>query len=240
MSPFTARLEGYLGAGILDDGNRISDQHDLNGGGAGSFVGRFGPVYLQGDVTGDDVNWNPDATNIGGGGHLGLVDPNLGLIGASGSYQTLDFGSSGSSDTEFWRVGGEGEYFLGPATLGVNAGYMENTDSGSLDGYYARGLIRYYATDNLKLEGIGGVTTLDSDTVPHARALVEFKPDGLPLGLFVRWEGAFDNTVDQHFAVAGLRIYLDGLGVSERSLKDNDRIYFRDACTHTLLLTRTC
>ena len=175
----------------------------------------------------------------GGGGHLGLVDPDLGLIGASGSYQTLRFGGS-TSDTEFWRVGGEGELFLGPATLGVNAGYINNTDVGSLDGYYARGLIRFYPVDSLKLEGIGGVTTLDSDVVPHARALVEFKPDSLPLGFFVCWEGAFDNLVDQHFAVAGLRIYFDGFGMSERTLKDNDRVYFRDACTHTLLLTRTC
>jgi hypothetical protein len=236
VSPFSARVEGYLGGAVLDpeSGDEVSG---LDGGGTGSAVARMGPLFLQADVFGDYADFDPDARNVGGGGHLGLVDPELGAIGATGGYQEFQLGSV---DDELYRVGGEAEFYAGPVTLGVNAGYL-NADLLGDDGYYARGLVRFYPTENLKLEGVGGVSELDDDVIPHARALVEYRPEGWPLGIFARWEGAIENPVDQHFAVAGLRLYLDGFRFgSDRTLRELDRTYFREACFHTLFATRTC
>jgi hypothetical protein len=236
VSPFAARVEGYLGGAVLDP-DESSTLSAFDAGGAGSAVARFGPFYLQGDVFGDYADFDPHARNVGGGGHLGVVDPELGAIGATGAYQELEIGSF---DDHFFRAGGEAELYRGPLTLGAQGGYLDEEQSSS-GGYYARGLVRFYPTGNLKLEGLGGVAELANDVVPHARVLVEYRPEAWPVAMFVRWEGAFDSSVDQHFAVAGLRLYLDGLRFgSDRTLRDLDRVYFREACVHTLLATRTC
>jgi hypothetical protein len=236
VSPFSARIEGYLGGAVLDPDSG-DDDSALNGGGTGSAVARMGPVFLQADIFGDYADFDPDARNLGGGGHLGLVDSELGAIGATGGYEEFQLGSV---DTPAWRVGGEAELYTGPATLGVLAGFID-VEGQRDDGYYARGLVRFYPTEDMKLEGIGGVTELLDDVIPHARALVEYRPGGWPLSMFVRWEGAFDNVIDQHLAVAGFRLYMDGFRLgSDRTLRDLDRTYFREACVHTLFFTRTC
>jgi len=237
-SPFAARAEGYLGGAVFvpDDGGNTKSY--FNGGGAGSVVGLFGPVHIQGDVFGDWTNLDHDATNYGGGGHLGLADPDRGAIEVTVAYQNLE--QDDILDDPLWRAGAEGELYLGPVTLGGQGGYLRDGDTNQ-DGYYFRGLFRLYPTANLKLEGVGGVEHLFSDTFPVARALIEYRLDDSPLGLFVRWEAAFDSSLDQHLAVAGFRIYLEGLRFdSGMSLRASDRVYFREACVHFVLGARTC
>jgi hypothetical protein len=236
-SPIAVRGEAYLGAAVvdLDDADTKSF---FNGGGAGSVAGLFGPVHVQGDVFGDWTNLDHDASNYGGGGHLGYADPDQGALELTGAYQNLELDSV--LDDALWRVGGEGELYLGPVTLGGQVGYQRDGDTDQ-DGYYARGLLRLYPTPNLKLEGAGGVGRLAGDTAPVARALIEYRLGDWPLGLFARWEAAFDDSVDQHLAVAGLRLYLEGLRFgSGMSLRKLDRVYFREACVHFVLGARTC
>jgi hypothetical protein len=156
----------------------------------------------------------------------------------TGAYQNLELDTI--LDDDLWRVGGEGELYLGPVTLGAQAGYQRDGDTNQ-DGYYVRGLLRFYPTPDLKLEGVGGVGRLAGTTDPVARVLVEYRPGGWPLGFFARWEAAFDDALDQHLAVAGVRLYLTGLDFdSDLSLRALDRIYFRESCVHFVLGARTC
>jgi hypothetical protein len=248
-SPCALRAEGYGGMAILDPDGQSKDQLAANAGGAGSAGCLFAPFHFQGDVFGDyaDVdklsNFHPDyLTNVGGGGHVGIADPAVGALELTGAYNRLS--AADRQGDGVWRVGGEGELYFDPLTLGVQAGFLK-AKSRILDrdfntygtGFYARGLIRFYPAESLKLEGLGGVARLDGDVIPVARALVEYRPQGWPVGLFARWEGAFDNKINQNFAVAGLRLYLFD---SPATLRETDRRYFRESCVHFLAGARTC
>jgi len=234
--PFAIRLEGYLGGAVLDADN-FGNESAFDGGGAGSAVGLLGPAFLQLDLFGDYADFDPEISTVGFGGHLGLVDSEMGSVAVTGGYQQV---SSGSTDSDIWRVGGEGELYLDSFTFGVQAGYLRGADTNA-DGWYTRGLVRFYPTENLKLEGIGGYVELEQDDLPQGRFLVEYRPDGFWLSFFARWEGTFDlddvfGSVDSHAAVAGVRFYWDrGL-----SLRESDRVYFRESCTNVNLGVRVC
>lgn len=248
-SPCALRAEGYGGMAILDPKGDSRDQNAANAGGTGSVACLFAPFHFQGDVFGDytDVdrlsNFHPDyLSSVGGGGHIGIADPNVGAFEVTGGYNEL--AAHNDPGHGIWRVGGEGEYYIDALTLGVQGGYMD-AGSRSLDvdfasdgkGYYGRGLIRFYPTENLKLEGIGGVASIHGDVVPQGRALIEYRFGDTPLAAFVRWEGAFDNQMNQNFATGGLRLYLFD---SPATLRETDRRYFREACVHYLAGARTC
>lgn len=248
-SPCALRGEGYGGMAILDPRGDSSDQLAANAGGTGSVGCLFDVFHFQGDVFGDytDVdklsNFHSDyLSSVGGGGHIGIADPNVGAFEVTGGYNEL--AAHNDPGHGIWRVGGEGEYYIDALTLGVQGGYMD-AGSKSLDvdfatdgkGYYGRGLIRFYPTENLKLEGIGGVASIHGDVVPQGRALIEYRFGDTPLAAFVRWEGAFDNEMNQNFATGGLRLYLFD---EPATLRETDRRYFREACVHYLAGARTC
>jgi hypothetical protein len=256
-SPCAVRLEGYGGVSWLDWDEGSTDAN-ANAGGTGSVGCLFGIFHLQGDVFGDynDVDKIPfnlfsihtdNVTNVGGGGHIGIADPDFGALEVNGAYNHLMIeespqllGFSTGDDGDLWRIGGEGELYLDALTLGVHAGYLKSEAdvvSSDDDGYYARGMIRFYATENLKLEGLGGVGTIDGDTIPQARVLAEWRPHTWPVSFFVRGEGAWDNSVDQYFATGGIRVYIFD---QPATLRETDRRYFREACVQFLTGVRTC
>jgi hypothetical protein len=236
------RVEGYLGGIVLDESGSGTDSA-VDAGGIGSFSALVGPVYFQADVFGDYAAYNRPASDVGFGGHLGISDPELYAVGASFSYQEITWRRDPPFrrvDDDYLRAGAEAELFLDALTLGVMGGYLENAER-EKGGYYARGLVRYYLLDDLKLEAAGGVAKFGSGTQPQARVLVEYRPQGWPFGFFTRWEGAFKSGLDQNFAVLGFRLYLEGLGFdSPRSLRSTDRIYFRDSCQGFLFGARAC
>ena len=228
--PWAARVEGYLGVGYAD--LDFDDDAGFTGGGAGSGVFIWGPAYLQADVFGDYTDiFDLGVRNVGGGGHVGVVDPELGAIGIAGAYQNFDLDGA---DVDIARVGGEAEAYVDALTFGIQAGYLRNATD-DLDGYYARGMLRVYPLEDLKLEVVGGVGDI-ADTVGLARALIEYRPAGWPVGFFVRWEGAFSDSSDQAFGVVGIRLYLD----SVTSLRETDRVYFRESCVNFNAGARTC
>jgi hypothetical protein len=249
-SPCALRAEGYGGMAVYDPQGNSSNPNAANAGGTGSVACLFAPFHFQGDVFGDytDVDglfttFHADyLTNVGGGGHIGVADPTVGALEVNGAFNQLaahDRRGNGN-----WRIGGEGEYYLDASTLGVQAGYLKMQSSAldkdvdaDGDGFYARALLRFYPMETLKLEGTGGVSQIDGSVTPTFRGLVEYRPQTWPVGFFARWEGAFDNKIDQNFAVAGVRLYLFD---SPATLRETDRRYFRDACVQTLAGARTC
>lgn len=237
-----ARIDGYLGGSVVYERGKGTDAA-VDAGGIGSLSVLVGPAYFQADVFGDYNAINPYARDVGFGGHLGVSDPDLYAVGADFSYQEISWRRNppfSEVDDDFLRAGAEAELYLDALTFGAMGGYLENGDRDE-GGYYARGLVRYYPLDDLKLEASGGVAKFGYGTQPQARALVEYRPQGWPLGFLVRWEGAFRSGLDQNFAVLGFRLYLEGLGLdSPRSLRSTDRIYFRESCQGFLYGARAC
>jgi hypothetical protein len=225
-----------------------SNKNNANAGGTGSVGCLFEMFHFQGDIFGDynDVDKvftvrTDNFTNVGGGGHIGIADPEFGALEVNGAYNHVMIDEGPVDDADLWRIGAEGELYLDPATFAIHAGYLKVRDSSVFsdddDGYYARGLIRFYPTENVKLEGLGGVGTIDGDTVPQARILAEYRLPSWPVGLFVRGEGAWDNSIDQYFATGGVRVYLFD---EPATLRETDRRYFREACVQFLVGVRTC
>lgn len=217
--PFAVRVEGYLGAVVADVDN-YGDESAFEGGGMGSAVALFGPAFFQLDVYGDYMDFDEDLSTVGLGGYLGLVGAEVGSVALTGGWER----ALGSTDVDLGRVGAEGELYLGAFTLGAAADYLRIADTHA-DGWDAYGLVRFYPTENLKLEGVGGYADLGPDGVPQGGLLVEYRPEGFWLSFFARWVGRFDigDSGDLHSAVAGVRFYWDrGL-----SLRETDRVYFR-------------
>ena len=237
-----ARFEGNLGAAVLHESGNDTESA-IDAGGSGSVSALIGPAYFQADVFGDYAGYKTEARDVGFGAHLGVSDPELYAVGVSFSYQEIEWRRDPPNrevDDDFLRVGGEAELHLDALTFGVMGGYLENAERDE-GGFYARGLVRYYLFDDLKLEAVGGVARFGSGTQPQARALVEYRPPAWPVGFFARWEGAFKSGLDQNFAVLGLRLYLEGFRLdSPRSLRSTDRIYFREACQGFLFGARAC
>jgi hypothetical protein len=252
-SPCALRFEGYGGMSVIDPQSE-STSNNANAGGTGSAACLFDYFHVQGDVFGDynDLDkifgaHTDNFTNVGAGAHFGLADPKVGAVEINGAYNREMIDESGPSGN-LWRIGMEGEYYIDPATIGVSAGYMNNHLSSNSninnafrvtkgEGYWARGMLRYYVTEDIKLEGLGGVGTIDGDTIPQARVLAEYRPHSWPVGFFIRGEGAWDNSVDQYFATGGIRLYLFD---EPATLRETDRRYFREACTQFLVGVRTC
>jgi hypothetical protein len=230
VPPYAARLEGFAGARIKSDRSSNND-YAFTTGGTGSAAANFGAGYLQADAFGDWTNNlgdgpTADFANRGVGGHLGIGSQDTGLIGINGAWQ---YGTSdGSPDLKsFWHMGIEGELFLDQFTLGTKAGYATD-DVDDNNGYFVHALFRYYFTDDLKLEGTGGVMdSEDFDAAPLGAATLEYKVADMPLSVFTRWEGTFFDQEDDQTAVVGARLYFAGDGAT---LKRVDRAQLRDAC----------
>ncbi len=241
-APVAARVEGYLGGSVIHESGN-GHQSAVDAGGAGSFSALLGPVYFQADVFGDYNSLNSPASDVGFGGHLGYSDPELFSVGASFSYQQIRWRRdipNRDVDDDYLRAGGEAEFYLDALTFGAMGGYLEDAER-EKGGFYARGLVRYYLWDDLKLEANAGVAKFGNGTQPQARALVEYRPPAWPIGFFARWDGAFKSGLDQNFAVLGVRLYLEGLSLdSPRSLRSTDRIYFRESCQGFLFGARAC
>jgi hypothetical protein len=242
-SPCALRAEGYGGMGVLDFDGQSKNQNEANAGGTGSGACLFGPIHFQVDTFGDYTDTDKafgvhteSISNVGGGGHLGLADPNLGAIEVNGAYNHIMLGD-GPNDG-FWRIGGEGEFYLDAFTLGVQAGYLKSTfTNADGSGYYARGMLRYYPIEEVKLEGVGGVGTVGGNVVPQMRIEAEYRPQTWPVGFFTRLETAWDQHVDQYFATGGVRLYLFD---QPATLRETDRRYFRNDCVEFLVGARTC
>jgi hypothetical protein len=233
-----ARIEGYLGYARLVAPNS-PDADGFSGGGVGSVALNSGPFSGQLDFFGDraDYDRGVDGINtIGVGAHLGLRDSERGAVAFSTAWNRGDL-EDPDVDTHFYRVGGEVEGYLGILTAGANAGLVEIADSRD-DDYYARGFLRVYPTENLRLEVLGGVVDRPddgNDPTDIARAELAFRLPESPLAVFGRWEATFD-AIDSHQAVLGVRLLLDG----NRSLLASDRSTFFDGCTLVHSLSRSC
>lgn len=81
-----------------------------------------------------------------GTGHLFWRRPQIGLIGVFGGYANR----SDTFENSFYRVGGEGQYYLGRLTLDAAAAFEESRNTAGVtdDDIYVRAGVTYYLTDD--------------------------------------------------------------------------------------------
>ncbi len=229
------RGEGYVGYHNTDFnvGFLSLEEDAFQGGGAGSVSIAGNAVYFQIDLGGDSIDYdNANADGFFTGGHLGWRDPERGSASAVGQFQLLD---PGDADIDTWRAGGEFEAYLGPVTLGLEAGYSDLFDDA-----YVLGQGRLYITENARLDlRVGAAAPAESDPliVVSAGGEVMVAPHA---AFFARVESsqADDLDYDETSVVAGARIYFAGDG--GLSLRNHDRQFFQRACLGLNFIFRTC
>lgn len=225
------RGEGYIGYSEIDLG--FFDEDTFQRGGVGSVSLVVDQLYLQGDVFGDEMDFDVlDTDTLGGGVHFGWRDAERGSIGAAGVYNNQDR-SILIDSLDIWRAGLEGELFFDRVTLGLNSGYLQIDDDST--GYFDAG-IQLYPIDRARLGFSGGVFDIEEDDpFGVVGADGEFLVAG-PVAVFARWEAAFVDSssgdLDQHSIVFGARLYW---GADQPSLLTYDRAHFKRACSGYLL-----
>ena len=104
----------------------------------GPLSDRFG-YQIDGALAGGDLN------AFGGVGlHVFWRDPNVALLGLYGDYVSPPGGN------DLWRIGVEGEAYLGRFSLEGFAGYQHVTSAGR-DYFTGDATVAYYPIDNLRL-----------------------------------------------------------------------------------------
>jgi hypothetical protein len=213
-------------------------------GAGGALDAALGHLHLQADFSGEiNVhNRSDDDTylgSFGGGLHPGWRDPDLGSLGVFWGMGQLGINDQGgpTRTTYAWGVGLEGQIFFDPATLYLQAGYLDreplssNGDINALkNAGFGRALGRFFPCDDLALEIEGsyaqGKMDPDGDTVHIGGwgAGVEARWPGTPLAGFLRYTGGYYFQTDDSDKLLETRI---GFGVrlyfGQPTLKVNDR-----------------
>jgi hypothetical protein len=179
----------------------------------------------------DDVKRN-NAVGL----HLSYRNPNKGLIGMFGGY---GWSKTKSNDKyEMAMIGAEAQAYLGNLTLYAQAGYGNNTKGdtgeGFNEGWFARGVGRYFFTPDTKLEA--EISYAEADPYLDGNAKGKFTGWGVSLDhkLFnvrsypvygtLGYRGAYyDGTTEgdhatEHVFKAGIKILFGA-----NTLKQNDR-----------------
>ena len=139
-------------------------------------------------------------------GHLSWRDPSAGLFGIFGGAGTSNTGVVGDTDIAF--VGGEFQFYMDNVTLYGQAGYVDyslenpgfigkNLDAGLDDGFFARGVVRWFVTPDSRVQFEGSYFASDfehhgSTDAFSLGARYDFTL-GLPVigdtALFLAWRG---------------------------------------------------
>jgi hypothetical protein len=132
----------------------------------------------------------------GSGRALLWRDPDHGLVRTIASY--LEYGPE-----QHYRLGAEGQLFLGPFTAIGRAGYLTSTATWNepVPQHYAGMDLRWYATDNLSLE-IGGEQL---DDAALARVSLEYQPSQPMLRGFSFFAQAAHGGMDSEYILGGFR-----------------------------------
>jgi len=229
------------GPGVIQPGE-ASNLWTLGGGGA--LDAALGSLHLQTDFSGEG-NLNSRSSDdtylgsFGGGFHAGWRDPEIGSLGAFGTVGKFRIHDSGNRDPKSvaWGVGLEGQLYFDPATLYLQAGYLDRqpvANGGDKDALKNAGFVRligrYFIGDDFKIQAEGsyaqGKMDPDGDNVFIGGwgAELEYRLANTPVAGFVKYAGAYyfqdddsDKLWDNRIGF-GVRVYF-----GQPSLKANDR-----------------
>ncbi|GJM03669.1 MAG: hypothetical protein DHS20C08_21700 [Rhodomicrobium sp.] len=163
--------------------------------------------------------------------HINRRDPTRYMYGISLAHHTYEL--SGTPDIDTDRIGGEAEYYRDRFTLGGAGGYI---DVEGTEAWYGKLQLRYYLTDDIKVEGYYGHVDFDPAGVPdldYGSVTGLARLPGTSASLFAQWNGLWLDNVnvgaEAHEFKVGVKIELGNARYN--TVKHNDRTYFTDACT---------
>ena len=232
----------FLDGDFLAEFEEEDDDFFAGGGAAYWSVPLSDVVSLQLDGTAEitENEGEDDETNyehsIGAAAHLSYRDPTSHLIGVFGGVSHAAVGHEGgeNADTTGWFIGGEGQLYRDQNTFYVQAGFFDGGDSSDdsanilADTFFIRGQFRHYFSENFRAAldaayAVGQVDEEDNTDLIDWGAELEYKPDELPVSLFVTYEGldldqnpAEDDTLTEHVFKVGLRWNFDGTPIFDR------------------------
>ena len=171
--------------------------------------------------------------------HVNRRDPSRYMYGINLAHHTFDV--DGVADLDVARIGVEGEYYRDRLTLGLATGYTEfdsdEAGTGTADGWYFKAQARFYIHDNFKIEGYYGHVDIEADgddgEFKYGSVQTVARLPGTSAALFARWNGLWidsdgDADGESHQVLFGAKFDLGN--ARGGTLKDNDRMYFTDAC----------
>ncbi len=229
-SPFSGHIEAYLGGLNISEGG--DDETYLVYGGTGRLNWAINDRWnLQGDVFYDNIDTDEiggSISGLGGAVHAYWRNPDSFAVGVWGSYSGFEVGST-SQDVDQYRVGPEFQIYAGNWTI-YGQGYYGQLDLGpaEADLWGARGVVRYFAHENLRFDGEIGYHTLGAggqniDTLTLALQ-ANYRFAGTPLTVFGRYQydmlsgNVASLDADLHKFVIGVRG-----SFGSNSLLDEDR-----------------
>ncbi|MEM7634559.1 MAG: hypothetical protein AAF299_08360 [Pseudomonadota bacterium] len=233
-------VDSWAGVQFIDDG--VEDDTVFTNGGEGLLSLPLGDnLSIQTDVK---YEYNTNATespadiDVFGprfsyqfATHASWRDPSRGLFGAFGGMGSVDssigFGSSFRQDHRF--VGAEAQFYIDNFTLYGQGGYVETSNDffGLDDGFFARGVVRYFLTNDsrIQLEGtyinmdynIGAFGDMEAFSV---KARYDFVLAGMPVigdtPIYLGYRGtfrdncAFTEDLDDHTIMVGTSYSFSG------------------------------
>lgn len=166
-------VDSWAGVQIIDDGT--DDDTVFANGGEGLLSLPLGDnISMQSDVK---YEYNSNATespgdndvfgprySFQGAAHFSWRDPSRGLFGVFGGAGTTDFGGN-RQDIAF--VGGEAQVYVDNITLYAQGGYVDfdargfNPAFGQSDGLFARGVFRWFMTNDSRVQIEGTYMNVD-------------------------------------------------------------------------------
>ena len=231
-------VDSWAGVQIIDAGP-LGDDTVFATGGAGRLSLPLGDnLSIQNDVKYEYSTLANDAidTTAGprysyqGAVHLSWRDPASGLFGAFGGMGTSNFGPIGSTNHRF--VGGEGQIYLDNITFYGQGGYVEFTPgdvapTGLDDGFFARGVFRWFLTNDSRFQIEGTYLNADFNLSGNdyesfsVGARYDFTLAGLPLigdtALYIGYRGTFRDSclrngagIDDHTIMVGTSYSFSG------------------------------
>lgn len=234
-------VDSWAGVQFIDDG--VEDDTVFTNGGEGLLSLPLGEnLSIQTDVK---YEYNTNATespaDIDVFGprfsyqfavHASWRDPSRGLFGAFGGMGSNDTstGLFGSFRQDHRFVGGEAQFYIDNFTLYGQGGYVEtaNTFAGLEDGFFARGVVRYFLTNDSRIQLEGTYINMDyfsaasGDMESFAvKARYDFVLAGMPVigdtPIYLGYRGTFrDNCrfdgsdVDDHTIMVGTSYSFSG------------------------------
>ena len=236
-------VDQWAGVQLIDDG--LADDTVFASGGAGYLSLPLGSnLSVQTDAK---YEYNERAFDtirapfgprysFSGATHLSWRDPGRGLFGVFGGVGI----SAWNTTREARFVGGEGQVYLGNFTLYGQGGYVDFApDTGSFvdDGFFARGVVRWFLDNGSRLQLEG--TYINADKLLNAGSVdgfsvgarYDFDLRDMPLAgdlpLYVAYRGTFRNDcvvaldVDDHtfmigtsYSFSGDRLTIDRQGAT--------------------------
>jgi opacity protein-like surface antigen len=204
-------------------------------GGTGQINIPFADTWnVQGGLNLDAIGQDGDTLyGYGGEAHLFWRDPASYAFGGFGEIKSYDFsgGGMGEDDTWDWKIGPEAQVYFDRVTLYAQAYYGQfEIDLAPVDieQWGIRGVVRYFAQDNLRFDAEAGFHRISIDEVDQEADTVSLALQAMyrftdtPISVFGRYQ--FDSTdfggldADFHKAIVGLRF-----SFGSSTLIDEDR-----------------